>query len=50
MGEKPRKAIMKESETEWQLLTINRPLHQDVTCLVMDYSDLFKSCNRKRAF
>ena len=38
---------MKESETEWQLLTINRPLHQDVTCLCTDYSGLSKVAPEK---
>ena len=44
-----KKAIMKESETEWQLLTINRPLHQDVTCLARIIL-VFQKLHRKRAF
>ena len=39
---------MKESETEWQLLTINRPLHQDVTCLARIIL-VFQKLHRKKS-
>ncbi len=46
MGKPAKESHHEGVKPEWQLLTINRPLHQDVICLVRIIRS-FKSCTGK---